>query len=281
MNPWKAFRWGLALAARRWQALLAAFLSTLLSILVAALLPGVYLWRLAATPAIAGLAEGVDISHVVDAVAGITAIDSPGGLDVLIPPLILGVVIALGLSWVVGSFVYGGVLLAYHEAPGPFSWRRFLWACWRWWGPFLLLGVLSVVMFSLLFLPLLVALAALAGLGTWLVWLVVVLAGLLLAFWLAWFEVAHVMAVVEGRRNVFWALWRALVMLLRRPLPWIGLYLLALLLLGVIHLAFRSGVLPVISFEFWPLALLGTQVFVLLRLWARLARLAGAVALVG
>lgn len=275
MIPWEAFRWGLRLAARRWQALLAAFLSALLSAVVAALLPGRYLWRFAATPAIADLAEGLDISYVVDAIAGITALDSPGGLDELILPLFLGVVIALGLSWFVGAFLYGGVLLAYRDVPDPFSWRRFLWGCWHWWGPFLLLGVLAVMIFTLLILPVLVGLAVLAGRVAWLAWVVAVLAGLLLAFWLAWFEVAHVVAVAEGRRNVFWALWRALVMLVRRPLPWMGFYLLALLLLGGIHLVFRAGVLPVISFEFWPLALVGTQVFVLLRLWARLGRLAG------
>jgi hypothetical protein len=88
-----------------------------------------------------------------------------------------------------------------------------------------------------------------------------------------------VVAVVEGTQNVFQAFAGALRFVFRHALPVAGLYGLALLLLGTLHVLFRQGLMPRLPLDWWLLVLLVQQLFILARLWARLVRLAGGVAL--
>jgi len=133
------------------------------------------------------------------------------------------------------------------------------------------------------------AAVAAATVGGWLAWVIVPVLILVVVLWLALTEYTRVVAVVEGAaslpfvregtQNVFQAFAGALRFVFRHPLPVAGLYGLALLLLGTLHVLFRQGLMPRLPLDRWLLVLLVQQAFILARLWARLVRLAGGVAL--
>ena len=223
------------------------------------------------------------------------------------------------LVWLPAAFLSGGVLLTYTEAPqpfdpsttlrtgrlrassfdpstssgqapsatlrtgrlraSPFRWRRFLWGCWHWFGAFLLLDAVQGVASSLLFVPITAAGMGAAAVGGWLMWVIVPLLALIAALWLALVEYARIVAVVGETRNVVRAFGKAVRFVFRRPLPVAGLYGLALLLLALLHALYHWGLMPHLPLDWWLLALVVQQTFILARLWARLVRMAGGVAL--
>lgn len=315
MNSWDAFRIGLSRALRYRQVLLLLFAVNVVSALLLGVLPALALATdLGHRPAIRQAADGVDAWLVIETVMSpvTRALLGEGGAQPdwargLQRAALLGLVTAAALpllAWLPSTFLTGGTLLAYAEAaqPGdeapasvgagetprsgealrapPFRWRRFLWGCWHWFGPFLLLSLGEGIVSVVVFLPLiLVAAAAVAAVGGWLAWVVVPLLALGAALWLALVECSRTAAVVGGTRNVARALGQAARFILRHPLPVAGLYGLALLLLILLHALYRWGLRPHLPLAWWPLVLLVQQAFVLARLWARLARLAGGVAL--
>lgn len=139
------------------------------------------------------------------------------------------------------------------------------------------------VLVSTLFVPLTGALVgAVTAVGGWLAWILAPPLALLALLWLALVEFVRVAAVVGQTRNVFQALGGALRFVLsgfRNLVAVLGFYVLALLLLGLLHALYRWGLMARLPLEMWPLVLVVQQTFILARLWARLVRMAGGVAL--
>jgi hypothetical protein len=290
VSGWDAFCSGLSRATRYRWVWFTLFAANLASGLLLAALPalGLASW-LGHRPAIRQAADGVDAWLVVETLTsplGETALGesllsgSPRALrqGMLLSLLTLAALPAL--AWLPVTFLTGGALLTYAEAPQPFRWRRFLWGCWRWWGPFSLLSLVQAGVSIVLFLPLVaVAVGAVAAVGRWLAWLAVPLLGLVAALWLALVECTRAIAVLEETRNVIRALVAAARFIFRHFPALAGLYGPMLLLLILLHALYRWGLAPRLPLAWWPLVLIVQQAFILARLWARLARIAGGVAL--
>lgn len=284
MNGWTAFRTGLSRAARHWRLLAILFAVNLASGLLLAALPALGLadW-LGRRPAIREAADGMDAWLVIEtlmAPLNETALGGEGASRVQ-QAFVVGLltVIALPLlAWLPSTFLSGGVLLIAAESPEPFRFRRFLWGCWHWFGPFLLLGVAQGIVSLLWIAPIVMAVAAIAAAG-WLAWVALPLLALAAGFWLALWESTRTAAVVGEIRNIPRAFGRAARFVWRAKPALAVLYGLALLLLGLLHALTRGVVDPHLVLVGWPLALAVRQAFILARLWARLVRLAGNVAL--
>lgn len=290
ISGFKALAVGLARTLRYPQVLAAMFAANLLVALVLAVLPGVALLGPARSLTMGEAAEGVPAWLVLETLMGAT-IDSQ--LDQTAPIefspaaqqavlLALGGLLVLPLaSWLPTAFLYGGVLKTYCNPPEPFNGRRFLAECWRWMGPFALLGAFQGLAFGVVLLPLVLTgvgiAVALGGLGALFVMLLVALLGLA---WLAWMEFTRIFMVAGEQRNIFRGLGRGLVYVVTHPLQILPFYGVALLGLLGVHALFRFGLLPVVPLQVWLLVLVVQQVFVFLRLWARAVRLAGGAALV-
>jgi len=285
MNAWNAFIAGISRSLRYWQVLLMMFIAALLTALPLALLHSLGLLEIARRPVITDMADGIDAWQWVDLLSMVNQIQPAGGeievqgLNSSIQQGLAGIMFALFLlpavGGVVSAFIYGGVLLVYSGAPQPFRWGRFFWGCWHWFGSFLLIGIVQALLFLLLPLPLIIVVFSLPGvLGDWSLWLLIPLLVLFLLFWMALFEQTRLRMVSTGSRNIFTGLAQAFGLLFRRPLALGGLYLLALALLVLVHLIFRTGAL-----EFFPAALVLMQLYVLARLWVKAVRLAGSAAL--
>jgi len=299
VNSWDAFRTGLSRALRYRWVLLILFAVNLLSALPLAVLPALGLAEeFGHRPAIRQAADGVDawlVPETLTAPLSGAALGEGGWPELprrLRQATLLGLLTAAALpllAWLPATFLSGGVLLTYTEAvrlsahdedPQPFRWRRFLWGCYHWFGAFLLLGVVQGVASVMVLIPATgAAVAAVAAVGGWLTWVVVPLLALVVVLWLVLFEYARVIAVVGETRNVARAFAETARFVVRRPLAVAGLYGLALLLLGLLHALYRWVLMPLLPLDWWPLVLLVQQVFILARLWARLVRLAGGVAL--
>jgi len=299
VNSWDAFRTGLSRTLRYRWVLLILFAVNLLSALPLAVLPALGLAsELGHRPAIRQAADGVDawlVTETLTAPLSGTALGEGGWPELtrrLRQATLLGLLTAAALpllAWLPATFLSGGVLLTYaeavrlsahDEAPQPFRWRRFLWGCYHWFGAFLLLGVVQGVASVVVLIPATgAAVAAVAAAGGWLAWVVTPLLALVVVLWLVLFECARVIAVVGETRNVARAFAETVRFVFRRPLAVAGLYGLALLLLGLLHALYRWVLMPLLPLDWWPLVLLVQQVFILARLWARLVRLAGEVAL--
>jgi hypothetical protein len=168
----------------------------------------------------------------------------------------------------------GGVLLTYVE--GRFAWRRFLWGAWHWLFSFLVLAAIFALCAAFIVtLGVGVAVALEAVKVSVLTVPVLVLTGLVYVALAMTFEYARVIAVAEGTRNVFRALGRAVVFIVRQPVPAFGLYLL-MAALGLALIPLYAGVVaPFIPFEWGLVGIAAQQLFIVARLWTRLARLAG------
>jgi hypothetical protein len=275
-------------------------LVNLVSAALLAILPALALSRgLGHQLAIHQAADGVDAWLVIDALtapitdgilgqAGHTSELTSGLRQGLLVGVLTAALLPL-LAWLPATFLSGGVLLTYadaHRSPnsagGPSQrWRRFLWGCWHWFGPFLALGTAQMIAGAVVFgLGLAVAIgAALAG-SAWITWGIALVAMLLAVLWIALVELTRAVAVTEGTRHVIRAFAKALRTLQRHPRPVAMMYGLAFLLLGLVHAVFHWGVLRYIPLNWWALLLPLQQLFVLTRLSARLARVAGGVQLV-
>jgi hypothetical protein len=291
MNGWGAFRTGLSLALRYRRLLLILFAVNLLSGLCLVALPALSLaGGLGRRPAIYQAADGLDPWMIVEtlvssiasqALAGAgTAPSPPHDLASVIPPMLLAAALLPLLAWLSASFLNGGLLLTCAEAPQPFQGRRFLWGCWHWFGAFLLLGAAQGVAFIIIFgLGIAVAVIASALVGRWLAWVVVPTLVLLGVLWLVLLETTCIAAVADRTRNIARAFGRAAQFLVRHLPSIAGLYGLALLLVVVLHGLYQLGLRPHLRLDWWPFVLLAQQAFILARLWARLVRLAGGMAL--
>jgi hypothetical protein len=189
--------------------------------------------------------------------------------------LVLGVAVLASLP---NTLVCGGALRVY--ADGRFTWRRFLWGCWHWALPFVvLLIVFSAIAASIAVLGLMVAavLAALNAGGLVAPALMAVI-GLYLAT-MVWFDYARAIAVSQNRRNIFWALAQAFRFVIRQPARAFGLYLLLMILGYLLIVVYNRMAAPLVPFG-WALAAIGLQqAFVAAQLWTRLARWASVLAL--
>jgi hypothetical protein len=285
MGGMLAFRTGLARSLRYWPALGLSFAVNLLSAALLALLPAAGLWGASYRTPFRHTADGIDPWLVLETLMSAevdSALDQPDPGSGLPQILLTGLVViaaAAFLAWLTSAFLSGGFLVTYAESPQHVEWRRFLWACWQWFGAFLLLGIVQGVVVVVLGLPLALFVVALAlGPLRWLgAMLGLLLAGLALAG-LALAEYAGAFMVLRNTRNPFAGIGHASRFLLQNPRRWMALYLLALLLLVVVNLIYHFGLSPFIPLAWWPLLLALRQVFVAARLWARTARWAGVVA---
>ena len=172
----------------------------------------------------------------------------------------------------------GGVLLTYVE--GRFAWRRFLWGAWHWLLSFFMLAIFfGVCAILIVTLGAIVLAAVKAAQAPALTTLALVLIGLAYAVLAMTFEYARIIAVVEGTRNFFQALGRAAVLVVRQPVRTLGLYvLMSAIGLALIPLYAKLAA-PIIPFEWVLVAIAAQQLFILARLWTRLARWASEAAL--
>lgn len=284
---WQAFLNGAGRAARYWQVLLILFGASLAAALLLALPPALGLAAgLGQRPAIHDAADGLDAWLLLETLlsSSIARALEQAGTEVepllqqaLLPGLVAALLAPL-LAWLSGAFLTGGVLATYRDAPLPFSWRRFLGGCWRWFGVFLLLGLVQALALAGGVLLALV-MAGLAGaIGGWLAALVIAVALLLAVLWLVALEYTRLLAVARGTRNLARTFFEAMAFVGRQPLAVLAVYGPALLLLALLHLGY--GLVPYLPPVWWPLVLLAQQVFILARLAARLIRLAGGMALI-
>ena len=289
----KALAAGLRLGLHYWPVLLALWVGTLLAALPAALVPAGQLMALADQPVMVQIADGLDTWQVLDVygllLGGLAA--PLAGRESAVPAPRISTELAAGLAglaWagllvpllggMISAFLSGGMLLVYREAPAPFQFKRFLAGCWRWFGAFLLLGFLQAGLLLVGLLPaILLAFGLGARAGLWGMLPAGLLAALGLAAWLILFETASARMAASGRRNPFVGLRKALAFFRHRPRALLSLYALALFGLLALHALYRLLLLPLAPAELFVPAVLVQQSFILLRLFARAARLAGLV----
>jgi hypothetical protein len=285
-NGLQAFRTGLAKCIRYPQILLSAYAFNLLGALLLLLVPAFLLLDAARYTAIRTGADGIDTWLVSELMLSTTTTSALQGLAEAQPPdwLTRGILVMVGVllviplfSWLPSSFLSGGILLTYAEAPEEFSWRRFLWGCWHWFGPFLLINMLLGFVTQVLVILLLFGMGyAFSSVGGWVNWITIPIFILILTPWLAVLEYTRLLAVSGNTRNPFRSMWQAIRLVLRRPPALMGLYALSLLSLVLVHILFRPLLLSGFL-SFWPLYLAVSQLFIAARLSTRLVRWAGAV----
>jgi hypothetical protein len=313
MAAMRAFRKGWVRSVLYWQVLGVLFLVNLLAGLVLAAIPAAELLGPAHYTAIQDAAAGVPAWMAIEILfnpvgnlglqAGANSRAISPFLQTALVSILVSLVLLPALSWIPGSLVSGGLLLTYtgslagqprREGPGnsmpaideepreastperqPFSWKRFFEACWRYWGAFLLLGLVQTLLSLLVIFPLLVVFLILVSLAFWSAILLVPAFLWLIVLWTGFIELGQVYLVAGERRGLGVALRSALRLLRQRMGSLTVYYLLSLGLLLAIHLVFRAGLFPHLPLAFWPLVLIFQQAFVFLRLWARASRLAG------
>jgi hypothetical protein len=282
MNGWRALLRGVSVAVRYPQAWLLLYGANLLSALLLAALPALSLAAgLGMQPAIQDAADGLDawlviesaMSSLADKALGTQAGAAGGGPWTALGILLLLAVLPLA-AWLPPAFLEGGLLLTFLQT-GPFRWRTFLAACWHWWGVFFLLAAGQGLAMILLVAPVAVFLVAFGGAG----WVALAMLALILAAGLALLEYTRILAVAHGTRNIFRAFGLAIRFVAGHPGAVFGLYTLSLLLVALLHALYRLGLMPWLPLDQWLLVLAVQQSFILLRLGTRLARLAGASAL--
>lgn len=287
---WLAFREGASRSLRYWQVLILLYLASLISVLPLVAIPAISLAGSANRTSIQQAADGIEAWAIIETLAARTREMSQGpgaspapdltkGLAGILVAGLLAVVVGPVLAWLTSAFLSGGALLVYSEAPQPFRWRRFLWGCWHWFGAFLILGLVQILLAAVVFLPLGFLGWFLASRAGWLGWVIGPLVILAAIFGLAVFELTRLAAVSGGTRHLTHATGAAVRFLFQRLPALAGFYAMALFCLGLIHATFRLWFYLALPLEVWPLAILGQQGFILLRLWARGARLAGGAAL--
>ncbi|MBI5954915.1 MAG: hypothetical protein HY865_24915 [Chloroflexi bacterium] len=286
INGLQAFLKGLSRFARYPQLLFSAYVFNLLSALLLLLIPAFFLLKPAQYTTIQTAADGIDTWLVTELMLSTTTYPALQGLSETLPPdwlgqsmlVIVSTLLAIPLlSWLPSSFLAGGTLLTYVEAPQKFSWRRFLWGCWHWFGTFLLINMLLGIVTQVLVILLLIGIGfAFSSTGGWSNWITIPIFVLVMIPWLAILEYTRLLAVSNNTRNTFQTLWKAIGLVFRRSLALMGLYALSLLTLLLIHIIFRLLLLS--EFISWgPLYLIVSQIFIAARLSTRLVRWAGAV----
>jgi hypothetical protein len=286
VNGWQAFLKGLRRFARYPQLLFSAYVFNLLSALLLLLIPAFLLLKPAQYTTIQNAADGIDTWLVTELMLSTTTYPALQGLSETLSPdwlnqsilVMVATVLAMPLlAWLPSSFLAGGTLLTYVEAPQEFSWRRFLWGCWHWFGAFLLINMVLGIVTQMLVIILFIGIGfAFSTVGGGVNWITIPIFVLIMTAWLAILEYTRLLAVSSNTRNTFHSLWKAIGWVFHRPLALMGLYALSLLTLLLTHLIFRPLLLS--EFVSWgPLYLIVSQVFIAARLSTRLARWAGAV----
>jgi hypothetical protein len=288
VNSLQATRNGFERFVRYPQLLFSAYVLNLLSALLLVLVPALLLIGPAHYTSIQTAADGIDAWLVAELMMSTTTYPALQGLSESLPPdwlsqsllVIAGILLIMPfLAWLPASFLAGGTLLTYVEAPPEFSWRRFLWGCWHWFGAFLLINLILGIMTQILVAGLFAGMiAASSAIGGSINWITVPFFALVLTLWLIVLEYTRLFAVYHQTRNPFKALRSAITLIVHRPLALIGFYVLSLLILLLIHVIFRT--LLVSEFVSWGfLFLTVSQIFIMARLSVRLTRWAGAVAI--
>ena len=291
MGALTVLRKGWVWSARYWQALLALFLVNLLGGLLLAVVPALELLGPAHYTAIREAAPGIPtwmaIETLLNPVGNLSLQAGTNGraISSTLQTGLISILLALGLlpgvAWLPGCLVSGGLLMTYKDASDTFQWKRFLWACWHYWGAFLLLGLLETLLTLLVLIIVLTGFSITVGLIPWSAIILAPVTILVVVLWTGFMELAQVYLVAGENRNIGAALRAALVLLRRRFIPLAIYYFVSLGLLLGLHLIFQIGLFPHMPLAFWPLVLILQQAFIVLRLWAHAARLAGAVEFVG
>ncbi len=179
----------------------------------------------------------------------------------------------LGLLWV----ALEGAALASYAAPKPLTWPEFWRKARFWFGPFLLLNSLGLLLAGL-------GLATLLAIGYWVSGTYPTLGGYIRTLGWAWaggigtwVELMRAAAVSSGTRHLGAAAQQAWRTLQRHPSPLAGLVGGGLLLYGLLAF-FYQQVIKRLPFSWWLAVLVVQQAYFILRLGVRLAREAGMVA---
>jgi hypothetical protein len=261
----------------------------LLSVTPIAFLPGIRALDFAYRPAIQEAANGMDAWLLIESifsevnlqgmVDGESAGISTDGVQAVQMVLLAALVMPL-LAWASTAFLSGGLVLTLSEASSPFRMRRFLWGCWHWFGVFLVFGLMKSAVGLFVLAPVFIgALGALAASPAWLGWVTIFGLSLILVIWISVNEFTYIFTVEERGRNIFRAFGKAAAFVLQNFTQVVVFYLFWLCLLAGVHAIFRLGIFPMLSLEIWLVAMIVQQVFILLRLWARVARMGTGIAL--
>jgi len=289
VNGWQAFCIGLRRALAHSGLLVIVLGLNLVSALALALLPaGMLAQALGQRPALRAAADGVDMGLVVDALttslvdATLAAESAAPELARMVPLLLLaGVLVSLALpvvAWLTTAFLSGGIVLTYAESADGLHCRRFLWGCWHWFGSFLLLGLVQAALSAVVILPIGLGLLTL-GMATGWLWITLAPMALAIAAFGAVFELARVVAVVQGTRHIIRTLGGAVRLLVRQASPLWAVYGLAFAALAGLYALHNLAIVPWLPLQPWLLAAAAQQVIILLGIWIRLARIAGSTAL--
>jgi hypothetical protein len=169
------------------------------------------------------------------------------------------------------SVLGGGVLLTYVE--GRFAWRRFMWGVWHWLLSFFLLAIFFGVCATTVVALGAIALAVIEAMQVrFLMIPALVVTGLVYVVMAMTFEYARVIAVADHTRNFFQALGRAAVLIARQPMRTCSIYALTSAVGLALILLYVNIIAPIIPFEWALVAISAQQLYILARLWARLAR---------
>jgi len=285
MSLWRAFRDGLTSATRIRAPLVIMFLVTWLLALVLTLPVAVTMNAWMGQRVISReLARGFDGWLLVEpwlrtATAGQAGV-APS--DQAAAYVLLAMMGTMLVAWLLSSLpnvlLGGGVLLTYAE--GRFEWRRFLWGAWHWMLSFWVLALLWTLV-SALVVAMGAGLLILPGVASTTVLMIPILGSVALVYaaLMAAFDYARVIAVADGTRNILAAFGRSIALVVRQPLPSLGLYgLMSVLGLALIPL-YANIIVPVIPFEWGAVAIAAQQLLIVARLWIRLARWAGQLSL--
>jgi hypothetical protein len=231
-------------------------------------------------------ADGIDTWLVTELLMSTRTYPALQGLSEVLAPDWLSRSILVGagtllliplFAWIPASFFAGGTLLTYIEAPLKFSWARFLWGCWHWFGTLLLINLILGIPIQILAGGLLILMSITSSAAGGLInWVTIPLFALIATLLLIALEYTRLLAVSNKMRNVFHAFRNAAILVSQRPLVVAGFYALSLLMLLLVHAVFRTLLLSE-----WAsgglLFLIVSQFFIVVRLSMRLSRWAGAV----
>ncbi len=179
----------------------------------------------------------------------------------------------LGLAWV---WLEGGTLASYASAE-PLSWDEFWRACKHWFGPFVLVNSVGLLLVGLIWLGFSGVAWFLSERLPFTALALRALGGLLAGALGSWVELMRVAAVVSGTRRVSEMARGAWLTLTRHTWTVLALLLGALLLYGGFELAYRAA-MKTLPWSWWWAVLLLQQAYITMRLGVRLGREAGLVA---
>jgi hypothetical protein len=204
--------------------------------------------------------------------------ESSGGSPLLLLG-ICGVLVLWPLLKLLWVWVEGGTLVTYADSTLP-SWPRFFEGCRRYFGPFLLLnilGLLIVVLFGGVSIAL--SIGGLSRLVPGLGWGGLIVGGLLVAVLATGVEVARAVIVVREDRHILRALRGARDVIRTYPLALLALIVASGLSYAMLFGVYR-GLISWVPIPWWVLSFGVQQVYLIARLGVRLARQAGEVGLV-